>query len=444
MPVEFRCASADARAQRESKGQARARCAASCERLPEEEHAAQRHPRAGDTQQCPSPPEAVDRADADPERVQAAGRHHEAHAVEQRALPRGQLGAVRVAVEDREDSDERAPPRRAADAARTSPPRRAGPRTPRSRTRSRAAARRAGRAFRRTPSRAGTRPAAPRSPARRAARPTARPRPSPARGRGPRSGARSRSRSRPPGRPARAPMRRRAERGRARASPAAAPRAGSSRTRRAIRPRSRAAPRPSAASAPRARGTSARAPRISATKPSCPSSTPTLKLTSASGRSLRGRPASVSAVAKPKPCRSPNANATTQGWRIVKLVSPRHTRTISGPRNRMMSAIAAFSGGSGTLRVPERRERERDAVRHRERGHRLHQHPAVGDDQEQPQHEQAGGRRRTGCAGSPARRTSPRPPTTTATPRSRPTAASRARSSSRSARRASERARARR
>jgi hypothetical protein len=34
---------------------------------------------------------------------------------------------------------------------------------------------------------------------------------------------------------------------------------------------------------------------------------------------------------------------------MVKLVSPRHTRTISGPRNRIESAIAALSGADGTL-----------------------------------------------------------------------------------------------
>ena len=49
------------------------------------------------------------------------------------------------------------------------------------------------------------------------------------------------------------------------------------------------------------------------------------------------------------PCSSPNANATTQGCRMVKLVSPRHRRTISGPRKKMLSAMAAFSSGAGAL-----------------------------------------------------------------------------------------------
>src|SRR5262249_31318433 len=79
--------------------------------------------------------------------------------------------------------------------------------------------------------------------------------------------------------------------------------------------------------------------RISAMKPSWPSSTPTLKVTRANGRSWRGKPASVSALAKPKPWSSPNAKATTHGRRMVKLVSPRQERTISGPRKRMLSAI---------------------------------------------------------------------------------------------------------
>ena len=44
--------------------------------------------------------------------------------------------------------------------------------------------------------------------------------------------------------------------------------------------------------------------------------------------------------------------STTQGWRRVKLVSPRQVRTISGPRNRMLRAMAAFSGTAGTSAYP--------------------------------------------------------------------------------------------
>ena len=86
------------------------------------------------------------------------------------------------------------------------------------------------------------------------------------------------------------------------------------------------------------------------TKPIWPSSTPTLKSSNASGISSFGRPSSARPVAKPRPCSRPNANATTHGWRIVKLLWPRQARTISGPRNTMLRAIAAFSGSSGTLR----------------------------------------------------------------------------------------------
>ena len=126
----------------------------------------------------------------------------------------------------------------------------------------------------------------------------------------------------------------------------------------------------------------------SRTNATCPSSTPTLKRSSASGISACGSPIEVRPLAKPKPWSRPNAKATTQGWRIVKLVSPRHVRTISGPRKRMLSAIAALSGGSGRARVAERRDRERDAVREREGRDRLHERPAVGHDQQQAQHEQ--------------------------------------------------------
>ena len=85
------------------------------------------------------------------------------------------------------------------------------------------------------------------------------------------------------------------------------------------------------------------------TKATWPTSTPTLNSSSASGISAFGSPIALRPLAKPKPCSRPNANATTHGWRIVKLVSPRQTRTISGPRKRIDSAIAAFSGGSGAL-----------------------------------------------------------------------------------------------
>jgi hypothetical protein len=49
----------------------------------------------------------VDGADPDSRRVQTAGRDDETHAVEERALPRWELGSVRVSMEDGEESDQR-------------------------------------------------------------------------------------------------------------------------------------------------------------------------------------------------------------------------------------------------------------------------------------------------------------------------------------------------
>ena len=57
----------------------------------------------------------------------------------------------------------------------------------------------------------------------------------------------------------------------------------------------------------------ARMANTDAMKSSCPISTPTLKLNSASGMSSCGRPISDNAPAKPKPCSRPNVKATTHG-----------------------------------------------------------------------------------------------------------------------------------
>ena len=48
----------------------------------------------------------MDGADADAHRMQAPGRDDETHAVEQRTLARREFGTVRMAVEDREASDD--------------------------------------------------------------------------------------------------------------------------------------------------------------------------------------------------------------------------------------------------------------------------------------------------------------------------------------------------
>ena len=49
----------------------------------------------------------MNRADADPQCVQASGGDHEAHAIQQRALTGRQFGSVRVAVKDGEEADQR-------------------------------------------------------------------------------------------------------------------------------------------------------------------------------------------------------------------------------------------------------------------------------------------------------------------------------------------------
>ena len=67
----------------------------------------------------------------------------------------------------------------------------------------------------------------------------------------------------------------------------------------------------------------------------------------------------------------------------------------------MENAIAASTGGPGTWTTPRRSERERDRVRKREGGDRPHKHPRIAHDQEQREHEQAGGRTRPECARSP-------------------------------------------
>ena len=79
---------------------------------------------------------------------------------------------------------------------------------------------------------------------------------------------------------------------------------------------------------------------------------PTLKAKSASGMSPCGSPMSDSALAKPKPCSSPNVKATTHGQRAVSPISPRSRCTISTASSRMLSAIAASTGGPGTCTTP--------------------------------------------------------------------------------------------
>ena len=253
----------------------------------------------------------VDGADADAQRVQAAGRDDEADAVEQRALPRRQLGAVRVAVEDRERADDQRRDHAAAAAARRRPPRRARSPTRRCRTRRRELARRASRA---APPRHHERKRHRQHPDRRCAELRA---PQPdgdhrehvveagQRDAGNRSGSRQ---PRPAPTCANA-LARPASRARHAAEATACVRVGFHRSaaqqrRRTLQGPERAeatddvaaaAAPPSAASASAARETMRCSASTRAMKPSCPISTPRLKVSSASGRSLRGRPALVRA-----------------------------------------------------------------------------------------------------------------------------------------------------
>ena len=72
----------------------------------EEEHSGHRHRRAGHTKDDPACRPAMDQTDANADAVEAARGHHEAHAVKQAALTGGQLRAVRVPVEDGENSND--------------------------------------------------------------------------------------------------------------------------------------------------------------------------------------------------------------------------------------------------------------------------------------------------------------------------------------------------
>src|SRR5262249_44587243 len=98
-------------AARSRRGVARARSAArsrfSRDGPPHEEEAAEDDAGARDAEQRPSPRPLMEDADGDAGGVQAAGRDHETHAVQQRVRPRRQFGAVGVAMEDGEEADER-------------------------------------------------------------------------------------------------------------------------------------------------------------------------------------------------------------------------------------------------------------------------------------------------------------------------------------------------
>ena len=63
-------------------------------------------------------------------------------------------------------------------------------------------------------------------------------------------------------------------------------------------------------------------PTARPTNASCPTSTPTLKNSSASGIACSGSPSCASAPAKPSPCSSPNANAASHGYSAARLRRP--------------------------------------------------------------------------------------------------------------------------
>src|SRR5262245_23963146 len=74
--------------------------------LPEKRHPRERDEGAGPAKRRASRRPAVDRSDADAGQVQESRRDDEADAVEQPVRAGGELGSVRMPVEDREESDQ--------------------------------------------------------------------------------------------------------------------------------------------------------------------------------------------------------------------------------------------------------------------------------------------------------------------------------------------------
>ena len=84
-----------------------------------------------------------------------------------------------------------------------------------------------------------------------------------------------------------------------------------------------------------------------------------------------GRPTSLSAPAKPKPCSRPKAKATIQGARAAMPdCAVSRADDLDGDEDDR-SAIAASTGAGGTWTKPSAAAAERDAVRDREGGDRL-------------------------------------------------------------------------
>ena len=123
-------------------------------------------------------------------------------------------------------------------------------------------------------------------------------------------------------------------------------------------------------------------------KMSCPISTPTLNVNNASGISPRGNPISESALAKPKPCRRPNENATSQGRRAARLGLASATARDLASEQQNTERNGRLHRRTRHVHDAERRQRERDRVRQREGGDRRDQHPQVRHDEDQREHEQ--------------------------------------------------------
>ena len=121
---------------------------------------------------------------------------------------------------------------------------------------------------------------------------------------------------------------------------------------------------------------------------SCPTSTPTLKNSSAMGMSFSGSPtcaarrrSRIHAAARRRTRRPRARSSRVPGW-------PCASRRISAATNITLSAMVASTGACGTCTQPERRRRERDAVRDGERRDGRDESPPVADQEQQAEHEQ--------------------------------------------------------
>jgi hypothetical protein len=69
-----------------------------------------------------------------------------------------------------------------------------------------------------------------------------------------------------------------------------------------------------------------------------------LNKSTAAGISPAGKPSAASPLANPSPCNRPNRSATSQGWRMVRLLSPRQTRWLAVCRAATGRALRKHSG----------------------------------------------------------------------------------------------------